>query len=81
MGYFDNGVKYVTNWTDVMQYNIVTASQLKVLEDSYPVSKESIESSEDIKQLIRDLELTAEFDLRKSEATLKAELIAYYNYS
>ena len=33
---------------------------------------------EDVKQTIRDLQLTAEFDLRKADATLKAELKTYY---
>lgn len=81
IGYFDNGVRYVTTWTDVMQYDVVTASQLAELEAQYPATKEQIQTSEDVKQMIRDLNLTAEFDLRKSETTLKTELIAYYNYS
>lgn len=81
MGYLNNGIRYATTWADVMLYDVVTTSQLAELESQYPVTKEQIENSEDVKQMIRDLDLTAEFDLRKSEATLKAELIAYYNYS
>jgi len=84
IGYINNGVNLVDSWQEILDvsadYSIITNKELAQAKIEYPVNINEIDNCDDIKQLIRDLELTDNFDLRKSEDTLKSELKLYYDY-
>ena len=84
IGYVHNGVNLVDSWQEILEasddYSIITNKELAQAKIEFPVNINEINNCDDIKQLIRDLELTDNFDLRKSEDTLKSELKLYYDY-